>query len=221
MLSMNPAQSKVEDTALSTKKRILNAAEHLFVEKGFAATSLRAISSLAEVNLSATHYHFGSKEGLFAAVIHRRVHPVNASRVKALETLTQGVNVLSVDEIITAFLSPFSGELPTALPRLMARVHGEPPALVRPLLQEEFGQVMNLFLKHLAIALPALGERELRWRFHFMIGAMMQLLNGGNPLEVEPDESTFSEGLEKLKLFVIAGFKAPTASMDLSREKKV
>jgi AcrR family transcriptional regulator len=45
-----------------TKERILDAAEALFMEHGFEATSLRQITALAEVNLAAVSYHFGSKE---------------------------------------------------------------------------------------------------------------------------------------------------------------
>src|SRR4051812_264478 len=41
-----------------TKSRILDAAEALFVEHGFEATSMRALSAAAGVNLAAVNYHF-------------------------------------------------------------------------------------------------------------------------------------------------------------------
>ena len=44
-----------------TVERILDAAEQLFAERGFAETSLRLITSKAGVNLAAVNYHFGSK----------------------------------------------------------------------------------------------------------------------------------------------------------------
>ena len=47
--------------ASSTRERILDAAEALFIEHGYAATSLRAITSAAAVNLAAAHYHFEPK----------------------------------------------------------------------------------------------------------------------------------------------------------------
>ena len=40
-----------------TKAQILDAAERLFGEHGFAATSLRAITAAAKVNLAAVNYH--------------------------------------------------------------------------------------------------------------------------------------------------------------------
>ena len=57
---------------VDTKSRILDAAEELFMEHGFEATSLRLITTAANVNLAAVNYHFGSKEELFQAVLTRR-----------------------------------------------------------------------------------------------------------------------------------------------------
>ena len=44
-----------------TKERILDTAERLFAQQGYAATSLRGIIAEAGVNLAAVHYHFHSK----------------------------------------------------------------------------------------------------------------------------------------------------------------
>ncbi len=54
-----------------TVERILDAAEILFAEKGFSETSLRLITSKAQVNLAAVNYHFGSKKSLIQAVFSR------------------------------------------------------------------------------------------------------------------------------------------------------
>ena len=70
-----------------TKDRILDAAEALFMEHGFEATSLRAITAAAGVNLAAVNYHFGSKEELFQAVLTRRLDPMNQERVDLLTAL--------------------------------------------------------------------------------------------------------------------------------------
>jgi hypothetical protein len=46
-----------------TKERILDTAERLFAEQGYAATSLRGIIAEAGVNLAAVHYHFPLQRG--------------------------------------------------------------------------------------------------------------------------------------------------------------
>ncbi len=63
-----------------TKTRIMDAAEQLFARDGFHSTSLRGLTELANVNLAAVNYHFGSKEGLLQAVFARRLLPLNKLR---------------------------------------------------------------------------------------------------------------------------------------------
>ena len=80
VIPLNAAQAPV-----ATKARILDAAEALFMEHGFEATSLRLITAAAGVNLAAVNYHFGSKEELFQAVLTRRLDPMNQARVALLD----------------------------------------------------------------------------------------------------------------------------------------
>ena len=63
-----------------TKAKILDTAEKLFGDKGFDATSLRDITTEAQVNLAAVNYHFHSKESLIDAVIARRMAPLTRRR---------------------------------------------------------------------------------------------------------------------------------------------
>ena len=51
-----------------TRARILEAAYDLFVEKGFAAVSLREPAERSGVTKSLMHHHFGCKEVLWDAV---------------------------------------------------------------------------------------------------------------------------------------------------------
>jgi AcrR family transcriptional regulator len=57
----------------STKESILNVAEKLFAQFGFDGASTRNISSEAGVNMAMLNYYFGSKEGLFIAVLERKL----------------------------------------------------------------------------------------------------------------------------------------------------
>ncbi|GGV45652.1 hypothetical protein GCM10010261_20120 [Streptomyces pilosus] len=56
------------DESSSTRDRLLNAAEKLFLEHGVNQVSVRAINSEAGLNPGAVHYHFGSRDGLVAAL---------------------------------------------------------------------------------------------------------------------------------------------------------
>src|ERR1700744_6460931 len=46
-----------------TRERIMRAAERLFAERGYDATSVRAIVAKARVNQAAINYHFDGKDG--------------------------------------------------------------------------------------------------------------------------------------------------------------
>ena len=198
----------------TTRQRIIAAAEILFAERGFAATSLRAIATAARVNLAATHYYFGSKQGLLAATLHARVTPINEARLRALDELQANSAALSVDAVMgTFFLPVVAAELKGALPRIMARIHAEPEDVIRPLLEQEFLPVSERFVAALRPLLPHLEAEELRWRLHFAVGAMIHLLTFACPLgmAVPPDEGMASEAtataFHRLQQFVVAGLQ--------------
>src|SRR3954471_3561067 len=56
-----------------TRAAVIDAAERLFSEKGFAATSMRDISAASGVSHPLIHHHFGSKEALYGAIKRRMV----------------------------------------------------------------------------------------------------------------------------------------------------
>lgn len=54
---------------LESKERIINVSRILFAEKGFEGTTIRDISSAADVNVASINYYFSNKENLFAEVM--------------------------------------------------------------------------------------------------------------------------------------------------------
>ncbi len=53
----------------STRDQLILAAGKLFAEQGFDSTSTRSIALASGANLAAIHYHFGSKQALYLAVL--------------------------------------------------------------------------------------------------------------------------------------------------------
>src|SRR4249920_1603685 len=98
----------LDATSADTKTRILDAAEQLFMEHGFEATSLRSLTTAAGVNLAAVNYHFGSKEELFQMALTRRLDPMNQERIDLLEKLERdaGARPPSVEKILSSMLIP-------------------------------------------------------------------------------------------------------------------
>lgn len=58
---------------IDKKDHILDVAERVFADKGFDGASTRLISGEAGVNMAMLSYYFGSKEGLFLAIIERKI----------------------------------------------------------------------------------------------------------------------------------------------------
>ena len=63
-------KKKIE--TIDTREELLKAASKLFGEKGYEAISTRALAKEADVNIAMIAYYFGSKEGLFKAMIEER-----------------------------------------------------------------------------------------------------------------------------------------------------
>lgn len=75
----------------ATRNRILEAAGDLFASVGFAETTNKMIAARAEVDLASINYHFGSRSGLYQAVLveaHRRFVSVDSLAQLATADLT-------------------------------------------------------------------------------------------------------------------------------------
>lgn len=208
-----------------TKSKILDAAEELFVEHGFEATSLRLITTAAGVNLAAANYHFGSKEELFQAVFTRRLDPMNRDRVALLTAYENaaGGDALSCEKIISAMFIP---ALKLARDkerggknflRLLGRAYADPAPFIREFLSSQYAEMISRFRGAFGRALPHLPREEVSWRLHFVMGALSYTLAGTDVLKViaqyHPDETENDELLlRRLAPFLAAGLRAPMPS---------
>ena len=92
--------------SLQTKARILDAAEQLFAERGFAGASLRDIARLAGVQVGLVHHHGGGKEELFQQTVTRRADALATARLKQLEAL-KARGDLSLRSLLDAFMRAY------------------------------------------------------------------------------------------------------------------
>src|ERR1043166_3898396 len=58
----------------ATAAAIMKAAERNFLEKGFHGTKIEDVAREADVATGSIYVHFGSKEGLYLALIERALH---------------------------------------------------------------------------------------------------------------------------------------------------
>ncbi len=193
---------------IDTKHRILDAAERLISEHGYAATSLRQIIAEAGVNLASVHYHFGSKEELLDELVMRKAGPVNQERLAMLDKAEQSGGGATLEQILEAFLAPpfrMRGRRAQFV-RLMGRLYGE--GTMALIVRKHFHPTVERFQAALRRALPHLGPEELQWRTHFMVGVMAHAMFG--PPEGESSGGRDTDDLvERMVAFLAAGFRAP------------
>jgi AcrR family transcriptional regulator len=67
----------------STREKLVEAAGHVFAERGYHATTVREIVKRSGANLAAVNYHFGGKLGLYTEVLKQLVR---AARVNAINS---------------------------------------------------------------------------------------------------------------------------------------
>lgn len=190
---------------------------------GYDAASLRQITGDAGVNLAAGHYHFGSKEGLFQAVLARRLNGLNQERLRVLDELEARANgaPLKPSQIVDAF---FGTLLRTAIShgpqgltvlRLVGRTLTEPSEFIRTVLANEFAPVLDRYKAALFRALPEVPREEIVWRLHFMLGAMSYAIAGTDTLRLVTDWQTGATDddpehlLPRLMSFLLGGLRAP------------
>lgn len=165
----------VTGTQFSTKDRILGAAEELFALHGFAGTSLRQVTTRADVNIAAVNYHFGSKENLVNEVFRRRMDVMTAARLGQLEQALKRRGEL--EPILAAFVEPAlamaqDGQGGGPFVRVIARAYAEKNDNLRKFLSDHYGHVLREFAKAIAACLPGLSKQELYWRLDFLAGAL-------------------------------------------------
>lgn len=201
----------------STKERLLTAAEDLFAQFGFAGTSLRQVTTHADVNIAAVNYHFGSKENLVNEVFRRRLDELSQKRLDALNA-AQGKAAPELEAVLAAFIVPALALTldrqggGSAFVRVLARAYAEKNERLRKFLSDNYGHVQREFAKAINQQVPELGKEELYWRLDFIAGALTYAMadfglikRPGNVSE----KTHCQRSAQALIRFAAAGLRAP------------
>ena len=202
-------------THFNTKDRILGAAEELFAQHGFSGTSLRQVTSRADVNIAAVNYHFGSKENLVNEVFRRRMDEMSDRRISQLRQ-AQEDHPGELEPILAAFIEPALAltldRHGSAFVRVLARAYAEKNDRLRKFLSDNYGQVLREFAKALAPSLPNLGKEELYWRMDFVAGALTYAMSDFGMIKKPsdlPEEQHRHNAARQFVRFAAAGLRAP------------
>jgi AcrR family transcriptional regulator len=171
-----------------TKAAILNAAERLYAERGFADVTLRDIVAAADVNLAAVNYHFGSKDELIAELFVSRSLATNRERLNELKAGEEaGGGRADIDAIVRALVGPpLRGCLGPERERstaarfmILASIESVPP--IRRIKNREIDHLRK-FAAALRRSLPASSEVDLYWGLHFALAMAHQTIRDSERL---------------------------------------
>src|ERR1700687_478170 len=158
-----------------TRTAILDAAERLYADRGFADVTLRDIVAAANVNLAAVNYHFGSKDELIAELFVTRRLATNRERLNQLKSAEEvGGGRADIDSILRALVGPTlrgclgpDRERSTAA-RFMIRASIESVPPIRRLKNREVDHLRK-FAAAMRRSLPDRSEVDVFWGLHFAL----------------------------------------------------
>lgn len=187
-MSANHHLSQIEQGA-QTRHRLLDVAESLFAEHGFAATSVRDITSAAECNLAAVNYHFGGKQNLYREVFRRRLAELRDQRIASIAAARKDGG--SLEAVLGAFAAAFIEPLVDKSRGrwLMALITREmlDPQLPGELFKSEFvDPVQEAFVEALMTAAPGLSPRSARVCAIAVVGQLLQVAQREGRARLEP-----------------------------------
>jgi AcrR family transcriptional regulator len=215
---MNVLEARPSSADSSSQSRILDAAEHLFARHGFEATSVRAITAEAGVHLSAVNYHFGSKDRLIVAVLRRAIQPLNATRYALLDTAVAACTPKPVplarllDTMLRPCLEISLDPNRQQLFHLLERSMSEQGNFIEEILKTEWLPVINRYMVEFRRTLPRIQEKDIYWRIHFTVGALVHAARHGKDLELISKGTCRVEAescLQRLIEYACAGLQAP------------
>lgn len=173
-----PGRPKGAQSA-QTRERILNAAEHLFADRGYDGASIRDVAAQAGLQVHSIGYHFGPKESLFDAVVERRAAIMTRLRRHALESARQkaGAQTIPVGDLVRSYIEPFfiSASHGDAGWRnyaaLMGRLANSP--LGTEIIARHYDATARDYIKELARSLSGADPDDVVEGFSAMVAAML------------------------------------------------
>ena len=198
-----PGTSRRQQYSASTKRALVDVAEELFTESGYAATSLDAIVAGARVTKGALYHHFSGKQALFEAVFER----VEDDAARAIQKALKGHR--DPWEKATAGLRAFLAVVQE--PRYRRIVIQEGPSVLgyeRFREQEErstFANVLEIVRSVIAAGDWELDEDLLQTFARIFFGAMS---SAGESVSGADDPEQAAANVETAIGFILAGFRA-------------
>ena len=111
-MTTDPGSELDEQSKDNTPRRLLDTAARLWSEKGYAATSVRDITTTANCNLASINYYFGGKQGLYEQVFKEILGNLREQRISAVsQVLNNAIISKDIEKVLgILFKTPYESE---------------------------------------------------------------------------------------------------------------
>lgn len=175
---MRPRKKQSERSA-ETSRKILDASQKLFAQKGYEGVSMREIAAEGGVNLASIVYYFDSKDGLYEAVVTRYAAAINKARRDALIEADKNP---SIEGYVRSFIEPSFRIMTDAAmggpmhALLLWRAPHEPRNLWDKIYRSVYDPVNDEYIKRIRALCPNTTEKDFSWCCHMMTSIFFSTL---------------------------------------------
>lgn len=198
----------------NTYNALIRAGLILFGEYGSAGTSTRMLASRAKANISAIQYHFGSKEGLYRAVVEHIAERIGTRVGKPLRDIENELNkgdmprerALEALQRLLTGMSDFFAESdePRAWARIIVREQMSPSPVFSVIYERQIRPVQMNMNRLIAICTGLSPESdEAKLRGHIYLGQVLGFLVGRESVLRNLHTGAFSSGQTALIHYLI------------------
>ncbi|WP_267137416.1 TetR/AcrR family transcriptional regulator [Anianabacter salinae] len=209
---------------MDTRDALRDAAEELYAEKGIDGVTTRGLAERAGVNMAAVNYHFRNKDNLTLEVfrdVARRTVKRRLDSLARIEAEAATENRAPhlwdvVEAFVDAYVNDDTPRTGILLAHLVLQHRVRPTEWTRAIVAQELDDFALRYMAVLHRAVPHLNEREVHWRYHLMVGAVMMSLSDqrtdgrmkrlSDGLANPEDRSQFRQ---ELISFLVASFGSP------------
>lgn len=193
---------QAEGKSEEVRERLLDSAEKLFAENGFARTSIRKITSSAGCNIAAVNYHFGSKDNLYREVFRRRLGLMRELRMTSVQEVMSGAyGEITMENLFHsfshAFLEPMTGESARRdFMKLMMREMLDKHLPMELFCEELINPTISMMTEALIRICPGLSEEAAVMSVMSVVAQLIQIIRVNSFLEESIDH-------EKVPMFEV------------------
>ena len=207
------ARVPLREDGAQTKRQLLEVAGRIFAEQGYARATSKEICKRARANIAAVNYHFGGKDGLYAAVLEEAHARLISIDMVAAATRGDADPAAKLRALLSRIVGEIaSGDRGAWELRILSREILSPTAMMGPMLSNQVAPKARLVRGMIGelLGLPATHPAVSRTVVSLMGPCVMMLMVNREVLgKVLPSLELEPEALvEHLVTFTVAGIKA-------------